>query len=105
MALQFRTAKRWVTKRVTPDYTNQLDLFSDASPETADAIGNAPVRTSGLAHGRPRPPKQLDFGAWEPLPPEDGRSTPLTRPAPANTGGEERTAYQPPVQPEIGAEG
>jgi hypothetical protein len=26
MALQFRTAKSWVTKRVTPDYTNQLDL-------------------------------------------------------------------------------
>jgi N12 class adenine-specific DNA methylase len=105
MALQFRTAKRWVTKRVTPDYTNQLDLFSEAPLETPDAIVNAPVRTSGLAHGRPRPPQQLDFGAWEPLPPEDGRSTPPTRPAPANTGGEERTAHQPPVQPEIGAEG
>ncbi len=30
MALPFRTAKRWMTKRVIPDYTNQLDLFSEA---------------------------------------------------------------------------
>ena len=30
MGLQFRTAKRWITKRIIPDYTNQLDLFSEA---------------------------------------------------------------------------
>src|ERR1017187_6660634 len=76
MALQFRTAKSWVTKRVTPDYTNQLDLFSEAPLEMSAPVANAPARTSGVVPARSRP-QQLDFGPWEPLPPlEDGRRTP-----------------------------
>jgi hypothetical protein len=56
---------------VTPDYTNQLDLFSEAPIDTPAPVASEPARTSGVSHGRPRPPQQLDFGALEPLPPED----------------------------------
>jgi hypothetical protein len=42
MAPPFRTAKRWMTKRVIPDYTNQLDLFSEAPLETPSPSLNVP---------------------------------------------------------------
>src|ERR1022692_3634477 len=103
MALQFRTAKKWMTKRVTPDYTNQLDLFSEAAVETPDPVVNAPVR-SRVSQARPRP-QQLGFEVWEPLPPFDAGAVAATKPAPATTGGDGGTGRQPPpVRLEIGAQ-
>jgi hypothetical protein len=72
MALAFGSAKRWIPRTVvTPDYTNQLDLFSDTDIDTQAPVAPVPARVSGNSHARPRPPEQLDFGALEPLPPED----------------------------------
>jgi N12 class adenine-specific DNA methylase len=90
MALQFRSAKRWVTKRVTPDYTNQLDLFSEAPLETPATVANAPAGTFSLSQARRRP-QQLDFGAWEPLPPEDAAATLTPQPGPESSGSPEDT--------------
>jgi hypothetical protein len=101
MALQFRTAKRWITKRVTPDYTNQLDLFSEAPLEPPAPGVNAPARPSGVSQARLRP-QQLDFGEWEQLPPEDAVRTPIAKPAAANTGGDGGTVYRLPGSPAIG---
>ena len=47
MARSFHTAKRWITKRVIPDFTNQLDMFSQAPLETP-----APVRDCSHANFR-----------------------------------------------------
>lgn len=46
MAHSFRTAKRWITKRVIPDYTNQISLFSQAQVETPTPVVTATTRTS-----------------------------------------------------------
>ena len=105
MPLPFRAAKKWITKRVIPDYTNQLDLFSEATPETPATVSNAAARTSGFSQGRPRPPEQMHFLEWVPLPPEDAVRTPVAKPPPASTGGDAATVPQPPVRPEIGAQG
>src|ERR1700722_8792782 len=72
MAMPYR-AKRWIPKTVvTPDYTNQLDLFSEVPVEDNPApVAPEPARKTGTAHGRARPPEQLGFGALEPLPAED----------------------------------
>jgi hypothetical protein len=51
-------------QRLTPDYTNQLDLFSEAPIDTPEPVTSEPARPFGIHHGRPRPPQQLDFGAW-----------------------------------------
>jgi hypothetical protein len=68
MAMPLR-AKRWIPKTVvTPDYTNQLDLFSEAPIDTPAPIENTPPRIPGGAHARPRPPQQLGFEALEPRP-------------------------------------
>ena len=83
MAPPFRTAKRWMTKRVIPDYTNQLDLFSEAPIETPAPVVSSPVGTSGAR--RPPRPQQLAFDLWEPLPPED-TPRPPAEPASAQTG-------------------
>ena len=101
MALQFRTAKRWVTRRVTPDFTNQLDLFSEAPLETPAPVANAPARRSGVVPARPRP-QQLDFGPWEPLPAEFA-ARPITKPTPGSTSEDRGAGNQPPLRPEIGA--
>src|ERR1035441_6432785 len=103
MGLQFQTAK-WITRRVTPDYTNQLDLFSEAPEEAPPPAAAARVRTSGSAHVRPRPPQQLDFGEWEPLPPEDTLRIPPPQPAPAHTVGDGEMLHPPPKPPESGAQ-
>jgi N12 class adenine-specific DNA methylase len=87
MAPPFRTAKNWITKRVTPDYTNQLDLFSEAAQETSAPAAHAPARTAGMFRARLRP-QQLDFDVWEPLPPFDPGTVTAVRPAPASTGGD-----------------
>src|ERR1700694_4918169 len=102
MPLQFRTAKRWVTKRVTPDYTNQLDLFSEAAMDTA--VPSDPVRTSGFSHPRPRP-QQLHFLEWVPLPPEDDvRSQPAEQTAPATTDRDGGTVHPTVRPPDIAAQ-
>jgi hypothetical protein len=77
-----------MTKRVIPDYSNQLDLFSEAPQETSAREANAPARNSGVSGTRPRPFQQLDFGPWEPLRPEEDVSSPETKPAPAASGGD-----------------
>src|SRR5579863_3839073 len=98
MAPPFRTAKRWMTRRVTPDYTNQLDLFSEAPIETTAPVVSGPVRTSGT---RPPRPQQLAFDVWEPLPPEDS-PRPAAEPAPATVDADEKTAQPPPEQTSSG---
>src|SRR5271163_4202965 len=76
MALPYRTARRWIPKTVvTPDYTNQLDLFSEAPIDISDTTAPLPARAFGDSHGRPRPPQQLSFGPLEPLPPLPARGT------------------------------
>ena len=53
MALSFRNAKKWMTRRVIPDYTNQLDLFSEANPEEDGSPVDGPSRLgSSPAQGR-----------------------------------------------------
>jgi hypothetical protein len=103
MALPFRTAKKWITKRVTPDYTNQLDLFSEAAVETPDPVVNAPAH-SKVSQARPRP-QQLGFEVWKPLPPFDAGAVAATKPAPATTGGDgEMVCRPPPARPNIAAQ-
>jgi hypothetical protein len=59
MASQFRTARKWITKRVAPDYTNQLDLFSEAAPE------NIAAGHSSYGAKRRSPPRQsAASAAW-----------------------------------------
>ena len=99
MALPFRTAKRGITKRVIPDYTNQLDLFSEAALETSAPVVSP--RTSGVPHARPRTPQQLHFEEWEPLPTEDAVRIPVAQPAPASTGGEGGAVHEPPLRPDV----
>lgn len=100
MTLPFRAAKTWMTKRVTPDYTNQLDLFSEAASETPTPVVNAPARHSGASQARPRP-QQLGFDVWEPLPPFDAAAGAATKPAEASTSGDGGTDRRPPpVQPD-----
>jgi hypothetical protein len=103
MTLPFRTAKRWVTKRVTPDYANQLDLFSEAASETPAPVMTGPVRSSGF-QGRPRAPEQLHFGEWVPLPPEDAPKTPAAKPAPATSDARGGTVPEPDLGPDIHAQ-
>src|SRR5712691_4893664 len=98
MAPPFRTAKRWMTKRVTPDYTNQLDLFSEAPIETPAPVVSGSVRTSGA---RPPRPQQLAFDVWEPLPPEDA-PRPTAEPVPVHTGADGITVQRPPEQSNVG---
>ncbi len=100
MAPPFRTAKKWMTKRIIPDYTNQLDLFSEAPQETSAPEANAPARNSGASGTRPRPFQQLDFGPWEPLRPEDDVSSPETKPAPTAFRGD--GVQSSPVQTKVG---
>jgi N12 class adenine-specific DNA methylase len=102
MASQFRTVKRWITRRitVTPDYTNQLDLFSEASIETPDPVVVAPRRASGVSQSKPRP-QQLDFEVWEPLSPFDAGAAAVTKPGPADADSDCDTVRPPPVRPDI----
>jgi N12 class adenine-specific DNA methylase len=101
MKLPFRAAKTWMTKRVTPDYSNQLDLFSEAAEETSTPAVHAPPRTRAVYQARPRP-QQLGFDIWEALPPFDAGAGATKIPAGANTDREEGTVQRPPpVQPDI----
>jgi hypothetical protein len=92
-----------MTRRVIPDYTNQLDLFSEAAVVPPDPVVNAPVR-SRVSQARPRP-QQLGFEVWEPLQPFDTGAVAAIKPAPAATGGDGATLRQPSsTQSEIGAQ-
>src|ERR1700733_13710798 len=103
MTLPFRAAKKWITKRIIPDYTDQLDLFSEAPVETPAPAANAPARTAGVSHARPRP-QQLGFEVWEPLPPFDAGARAATKPVGGSTGGDGEPVHRPPpVQPDIDA--
>jgi len=103
MTPSFRNAKSWVTRRVTPDFTNQLDLFSEAPSEIPEPVASAPLRASSDRQSRPRQ-QQLDFGPWEPLPLVDSGAVAQTKPADVSSGGNEGTGSQPPPPPEIGAQ-
>jgi hypothetical protein len=87
-----------MTKRVIPDYTNQLDLFSQAVEETPASVSDAPVRTSGFPQGRPRP-EQMRFLDWVRLPPEDAVRNPPPKTATTNIrrsgGPPQRPLFQP----------
>src|ERR1700691_1580274 len=105
MALPFQVRKRWSPKpAVIPDYTNQLDLFSQAPIDTQAPVASASARPSGEHYARPRPPQQLDFDALEPLPPEDAGAVAAGQPAPADTGGDGGAVRRPPVRAGVGAE-
>jgi hypothetical protein len=87
-----------MTRRVIPDYANQLDLFSGAPDEAPVPVTPA---ISAPPYARPRQ-QQLDFGTYEPLPLEEDVRSPAARPTPASSGGDGDTAQQPPVQTGIG---
>jgi N12 class adenine-specific DNA methylase len=53
MAHSFRTAKKWITKGVIPDYTNQLDLFSEAPAEPSAPPLKTHFQKSARAYARP----------------------------------------------------
>jgi N12 class adenine-specific DNA methylase len=88
----FRAAKGWTTRRIIPDYTNQLDLFSEA---TVDDLTSSIDVPGGLQRrgspGTSRAPKQLHFDVWEPLPPEDEIRARLVRQPPAREEPEKLT--------------
>lgn len=102
MALQFRTAKKWITKRVSPDYTDQLDLFSEAPLDALAPVNSSPARTSGAAKARPRP-QQLGFEVWEPLPAFDAAAAVVGNSASADTDADREPTRAQPSQPEIAA--
>src|ERR1700683_2162 len=105
MALPFHVRKRWSPKpAVIPDYTNQLDLFSEAPIDTQAPVASESAHPSGVSHARPRPPQQLDFGALDPLPPDDADRTPAAKPAPADPGGDGGEVRRSPVRPGVGAQ-
>jgi N12 class adenine-specific DNA methylase len=95
-------SKRWIPKTViTPDYTNQLDLFSEAPIDDPAPVAQ-PVR--GEHHARPRPPQQLDFGALEPLPPFDAGPPAAAEPAGTGAGSDGGAVHGPAVRAGISTE-
>src|SRR5579863_5138759 len=90
--------------KLASDFTNQLDLFSQGPIDTLAPVTSESARPSGVSHGRPRPPQQLDFGALEPLPAEDAGGAPEAKPAPADTGGDGATVRRPLVRTGLGEE-
>ena len=105
MAMPYR-AKRWIPKTVvTPDYTNQLDLFSEVPVEDNPApVASEPARKTGSTHGRARPPEQLDFDALEPLPAEDAGAVAPSAPAGDGPAGDGRPDDRLPVRAGVGEE-
>jgi hypothetical protein len=96
MAHSFRTAKKWMTKRVIPDYTNQLDLFSETPDGPSAPHLNQDFRNSAIAYALPRQ-QILDFGESEQPPLEERVATALARSAPASSGGDKQ--YKTPQKP------
>src|SRR5450432_3607310 len=50
-------------KAVIPDYTNQLDLFSEVPIDNPAPVESKQIPTTGGWNARTRPAQQLDFGA------------------------------------------
>src|SRR5579872_1449432 len=90
-------------RTVTPDYTDQLDLFSEA-PDTPAPVENSTAHSSGKTHAKPRPPQQLDFGALEPLPPFDAGEVQERGTPGARTGEDGGGLRQSPLRSDIGSE-
>lgn len=88
---------------VIHDFTNQLDLFSEASIDTPVPVVSEPA-PSGEHHVRPRPPQQLGFGPLEPLPPFDAGAATEGTPAGGSAGGDDRAVQQLPVRPGVSPE-
>src|ERR1700677_3509945 len=85
MALPFHARARWIPKTVvTPDYTNQLDLFSEADIDIPAPVASAPALPSGEQNGRPH--QQLNFGPLAALSPEDAGAVAAGTQAGAGTG-------------------
>ena len=102
MGVPFRTAKKWITKRVIADYSNQLDLFSEAVPEPPTPVVPAPPRAPGASKARPRP-QQLGFEIWEPLAPFEANH-PVASDTPASvTAAADQDIERPePQRPQLG---
>jgi N12 class adenine-specific DNA methylase len=101
MALPFRVRSRWIPKTViTPDYTNQLDLFSEADIDIPAPVASAPALPSGEQNGRPH--QQFDFGPLAALSPDDAAPTPGGEPAGAGAGRDGGALHGHPVQPGVG---
>jgi N12 class adenine-specific DNA methylase len=62
----------------------------------------APAHPSGVSHARPN--QQLDFGALEPLPPEDAAPVAAGKPTGAGTGTDGAEVQRPPVRHDLGQE-
>ena len=98
MVLPGRT-KRWIPKTViTPDYTNQLDLFSEAPMD--DPVAPTPAQREHHA----RPPQQLDFGTLEPLPPFDAGPPAAGEPARTGAGRDSGAVHGPAVRAGVSQE-
>jgi hypothetical protein len=69
------TTRRWGV----PDYSNQLDLFSEAVPDTSETDERVTPRSSGSTSRPPRP-EQMRLDMWEPLPPNDAVPAPVATP-------------------------
>lgn len=93
-------AKRWIPRTViTPDYTNQLDLFSETPLDDPSPVAAPPAPREH--HVRPRPPQQLDFGTLEPLPPFDAGPAKAAEPPAGGVGEDSGTVRGSPVQADI----
>lgn len=105
MVFPFRLPKRWTRKPpATPDYTNQLDLFSEAPIDTQATVAPEPAPTTETSHARPRPPEQPDPGPLEPpLPVDAGRVAPAETPPPG-AGGDGGAVHRPALRSDIGAQ-
>jgi N12 class adenine-specific DNA methylase len=107
MGVRFQTAKNWITKRVEPDFTNQLDLFSEAPIDASETRVTPAVRAPRAAPARTRP-HQLGFDVWEPLPQFDAAAGVVTKPPPVESSAElKRPRPQPPkpddASPDLGS--
>jgi hypothetical protein len=80
MASQFRTANKWTTRRWgVPDHSNQLDLFSEAVPDTSETDTQVPPQRSSTQTG-PRRPEQMRLDMWEAPPANDAVPVPVATP-------------------------
>src|SRR5690349_3124070 len=81
MVLRHQSTKRWIPKTVvTPDFTHQLDLFSQATIEEESAAA-PPARTTEVPHGKPRPPQQISLFALAATPAEGAAAIAAGKPA------------------------
>ncbi len=102
MALPKWFKKTKPRQTVAYDYSNQLDLFSQADQDTPAPVESTAARISEGTHGKPRPPQQLDFGTLEPLPPFDAGATKAAEPASGGTGEDGAAVRGPAVRIGLG---